>query len=109
MINILRSLEMKNSSRKNYTLEFKIEAVRLIESECYSLSEASIRLGIPKSTLSKWKGKHGRNHHSHTCNNKENTLSLFEQKQIRKELERVRRERDILKKALAYFAADPLK
>ena len=33
-------------------------------------------------------------------------MSIFEQKQLQKELEKTRRERDILKKALAYFAAE---
>lgn len=102
---------MNNSRRKNYNQEFKIETVRLIESEGYSLGEAEMRLGVPKSTLSKWKAQYGRHNSTSSSNhnNKEISLTVFEQKQLQKELDRVKRERDILKKALAYFAADPQK
>jgi transposase len=97
---------MTNQTRRNYTKEFKMEAIKLVESEGYSLGEASIRLGISKSALSKWKALYGHNSSSTSGSNKEDVgLSVFEQKQLQKELERVRRERDILKKALAYFAA----
>jgi transposase len=101
---------MKINSRKQYNNDFKIEAVELIERERYSLSEASVRLGISKSTLSKWKQLFGHNSNPNRSvinSSKESGLTIFEQKQLQKELEKVRRERDILKKALAYFAAEP--
>ena len=97
---------MIKETRRNYSKEFKIEAVKLIESEGYSLGEGSIRLGVGKSTLSKWKTLHGHNNNLNPVISKDKGLSVFEQKQLQKELDRVRRERDILKKALAYFAAD---
>jgi transposase len=100
---------MIKSTRRNYNQDFKIEAVKLLEAEKYSYGEASIRLGVAKSTLIKWKALYGHNNDSMLSNNKEAGLTVFEQKQLQKELERVRRERDILKKALAYFAADPQK
>lgn len=100
---------MINSTRRNYDQAFKIEAVKLIELEKYSLGEASARFGIAKSTISKWKALYGHNNSSSFANNKESGLTVFEQKQLQEELERVKRERDILKKALAYFAADPQK
>jgi transposase-like protein len=46
---------MKNSTRQYYTKEFKLKTIKLIEAEGYSLGEVSLRLGISKSTLSKWK------------------------------------------------------
>ncbi len=96
-------------NRKQYNNDFKLETVELIERERYSLGEASMRLGISKSTLSKWKQLLG--HNSKISNSginviKELGLTIFEQKQLQKELEKVRRERDILKKALAYFAVE---
>jgi transposase len=100
---------MSKLTRRNYSHDFKVEAVRLVEAEGYSLGEASIRLGISKSALSKWKALYGHNACSSSSSNKDGGLTVFEQKQLQKELERVRRERDILKKALAYFAADPQK
>lgn len=103
--NILRVRKMSkesNSRRKRYSEDFKKEVVRLIEKESYSLGEASLRFGIGKSTLSKWKRLFGHNTNSESM--KSEGLTLFEQKQLQKELSRTKEERDILKKALAYFA-----
>ena len=96
------------NKRQSFNQEFKIETVKLIKKEGYSLSEASIRLGISKTTLSRWKNLYGHKQDADSLE-KPDSLSIFEQKQLQKELERVRRERDILKKALAYFATDPQK
>ena len=93
--------EHKNT-RRHYEEDFKLASVRLIEKEGYSLGEASLRLGIPKTTLSKWKRLFG--HNTDSTGVKSEGLTLFEQKQLQKELARTREERDILKKALAYFA-----
>ena len=100
---------MSKGARKSYSQEFKIEAVRLIEEENYSLGQAASRLGVSKSVLAKWKSLYGFKKGLSDSSSQSAGLSLFEQKQIQKELERVRRERDILKKALAYFAQDPQK
>jgi len=100
---------MSKGTRKSYSQEFKVEAVRLIEEEGYSLGQASSRLGVSKSVLAKWKSLYGLKRDFSSSSNQSAGLSLFEQKQLQKELDRVRRERDILKKALAYFAQDPQK
>lgn len=100
---------MNKEARRSYSQEFKFEAVRLIEEENYSLGEAATRLGVSKSVLGKWKSLYGHKKSSGGSENQSIGLSLFEQKQMQKELEKVRRERDILKKALAYFAQDPQK
>ncbi|AIF81834.1 hypothetical protein I862_06400 [endosymbiont of Acanthamoeba sp. UWC8] len=47
---------MRKETRRNYTKEFKVEAVRLITEEGYSLSQAAEGLGISKSTIAKWAG-----------------------------------------------------
>ena len=97
---------MLKKQRKNYDVNFKKEAVSLVEQEGYSLSEAATRFGVSKSTMASWKKNFG-----HTSKERPNattsSLSLYDQKQLEKELLNVRRERDILKKALAYFAANP--
>jgi len=91
--------------KKNYTADFKEEAVKLVTQQGYKLEEAADRLGISKSALSKWKKallKEG------------NIKSAFPGKgylkpedaafkALQKEVDRLRRERDILKKAMAYF------
>ncbi len=96
--------DLQKKTRRHYEEDFKIEAVRLIEKEGYSLGEASFRLGISKTTLSKWKQIFGYNRASDSGGSI--GLTIFEQKQLQKELARTREERDILKKALAYFAAE---
>lgn len=96
--------DIQKKTRRHYEEDFKIEAVRLIEKEGYSLGEASLRLGISKTTLSKWKQIFGHNRASDSGST--TSLTIFEQKQLQKELARTREERDILKKALAYFAAE---
>jgi len=100
---------MREGTRRRYDTAFKIETVKLIESENYSLGEASIRLGISKSSLGQWKRLYGHNNKNITSNGSKSGLTLFERQQLEKELLRVRKERDILKKALAYFAVDPVK
>jgi transposase len=91
---------------KSYTADFKEEAVKLITEQNYTLSDAADRLGVSKSALSKWK---------QALLNEGNAKSAFPGKgylkpddaafkELQKEVERLRRERDILKKAMAYFA-----
>ena len=96
--------DIQKKTRRHYEEDFKIEAVRLIEKEGYSLGDASLRLGISKTTLSKWKQLFG--HNTGSDSGSATGLTIFEQKQLQKELARTREERDILKKALAYFALD---
>jgi len=97
---------MPNLKRTRYDLNFKQEAVSLVEQEGYSMSEGGKRFGVSKTTMALWVKQYG-----HASNNKTkvngSSMSLFEQKQLQKELTNVRRERDILKKALAYFVANP--
>ncbi len=85
-------------SRK-YTAEYKREAVKLVKEGGLSLSGAARDLGIASSTLCKWvKESTEPDPTSLTINEKE------ELKVLRKEVKRLRMERDILKKATAYFA-----
>jgi transposase len=92
--------------RKNYSREFKLEAVRLISEKGYSLAEASRNLGIEYSVLRRWKRELADNPQSAfpgkgRLNHRDQQL-----RDLQRELERVKEERDILKKALAYFAED---
>ncbi|AIF80982.1 transposase IS3/IS911 family protein [endosymbiont of Acanthamoeba sp. UWC8] len=101
---------MRKERRRNYTKEFKVEAVRLVTEEGYSLSQAAEGLGISKSTIAKWKRVLSNKGDKDIAFPGKGQLNPEEAKLkgLQKELERVKRERDILKKALAYFA-DPLK
>jgi transposase len=86
-------------TRKQFTEEFKAEAIRLVKEGGVSVSRAAQDLGIGESTLSKWlKIAAANSPEPLTLNEKE------ELRVLRKEVTQLRMERDILKKATAYFA-----
>ena len=92
--------------RARYTLEFKLEAVRLVKSG----QEASVTarvLGIPKQTLSNWVRLAERGELQGAAD-RPVSAEQMELARLRAELARVKMERDILKKATAYFAKESL-
>jgi len=92
-----------------YTKEFREEATCLVLEHGMSAGEAAKRLSMPKSTLETWvraarKGKLG------NIGNGRVPLTEVEQElaRVKRELAVTRMERDILKKAAAYFARESL-
>ena len=86
-------------SSKRYTLEFKAEAVKQVTERGYSVTEVAARLGVSAHSLYKWVG----GCRSIRGKKREDDL-LAENAKLKTELKRVQEERDILKKAAAYFA-----
>ena len=89
-------------AKGKFTEEFKEEAVKQVKERGYRVSEVSERLGVSAHSLYKWlkqargnNGRHGKDHEE--ALQKENV-------RLKNELKRVEEERDILKKATAYFA-----
>jgi transposase len=97
---------MSNKKRKSYSREFKLEAVRLITEKGYSIAEASKNLGIEYSVLRRWKKQLADDPDSAFPGKGKLKAQDEEMRKLQRELERVKEERDILKKALAYFAED---
>ena len=100
---------MKRVPQGRYTREFRREAVKVVIEEELSLPEAGRRLSLPPSTLGYWvklhkAGKLG------DVGKTYRPLSDVEMELARtkKELAMVKMERDILKKAAAYFAKESL-
>jgi transposase-like protein len=94
----------ETGKRASYTLEFKLEAVRLIQGGQACSVTAKV-LGIPKQTLENWvrleaKGK------LTGAGAKPVSAEQMELARLRAELARVKMERDILKKATAFFARE---
>ena len=85
---------------KRYTDEFKIEAVRQVMEHGHPAVEVAQRLGVTPQSLRDWKRKFGKND---VVRRVEQDQSA-EMRRLRSELRRVTEERDILKKATAYFA-----
>jgi transposase len=96
---------MKKRTRRNYTQEFKEEAVKLISNQGYSFAEAGRNLGVNPNVLSRWKkeieGVDGSGLSSARAVSVQSEL-----KRLRKENKRLRMEREILKKAAAFFAKE---
>lgn len=89
-------------SSKRYPEEFKIEAVKQITERGYPVSEVSKRLDVTTHSLYAWVKKYGPGKDQHQAKADEQA----ELKRLRKELARVTEERDLLKKAAAYFARE---
>ena len=95
--------EVKHRAR--YTLEFKLEAVRLVKAGP-EVSVTARVLGVPKATLGNWvrlaeKGE------LQGAGDRPVSAEQMELARLRAELARVKMERDILGKATAYFAKLP--
>lgn len=92
--------------RRTYTREFKVEVVRLVTEEGYSIREAAERLGISGNSLRAWR-KELLREADEAFPGKGVVSSRDEQmRKLREENRRLRMERDILKKATAFFAND---
>lgn len=94
---------MERLPRKAYTYEFKLEAVRLVESG-QSVAEASRSLGVVEQTLSNWIRAHKAGKLTANGRGSKLTAEQIEIRQLRAELARIKMERDILGKAMAFFA-----
>ena len=99
---------MNQIKKPYYSLEFKQDAVQLILSKGYSIQEAVISLGVSASALRKWvTAEKGGSKNNHTISGNKLTLSEHEELlRLRKENIKLKMEREILKKAAAFFAQE---
>ena len=94
--------------RRTYTSEFKVEAVKLVTERGYSVAEAARSLGVHTTLLRSWKqALEAQGDQAFPGHGK---LPPFEEeiRRLRAENQRLRAERDILKKATALFAQEAL-
>ncbi len=92
--------------RKHYSKQFKIDAIKLVTEQGFNVSEAARNLGIHHSSLRRWK-KQLESDGNLAFPGKGNLSSEKEElNRLRKENKRLRMERDILKKATAFFAKE---
>jgi transposase len=93
--------------RQTYDKAFKQEAVRLVIEEGCSASEVERKLAIGKNTVSRWV-REFLDDPQHSFPGKGKLKAPDDElRSLRRELERVKHERDILKKAVAIFTKDP--
>ncbi len=87
---------------KQYTKEFKEEAVALVTEQGYTVPEAAKSLGINPNLLYRWKDKAEENQAGTALAEDERA----ELQRLRKENKELRMEKEILKKASAFFAKE---
>ena len=97
---------MKKQQR--YTPEFRAEAVKLVTEQGLSQETAAKRLAIPKGTLANWIAASKASTRPSVPGARSAAELAAENNRLRKELAEARIERDILKKATAYFARESL-
>ena len=95
---------MSSKSRARYTLEFKLEAIRLVKAG-QSMTVTAKVLGVAEQTLYNWI-KLDREGQLNGVGAKPVNPEQMEIARLRAELSRVKMERDILKKATAFFAKE---
>ena len=89
-------------SYKQYSKEFKEEAVALVREQGYTVAEAAKSLGIGANMLYRWKDKIEAEQEGKTLSEDERE----ELKRLRREVKNLRMEKEILKKASAFFAKE---
>ena len=90
--------------RGKHSREFKLEAVKQVVEHGRTVSEVADGLGINRNMLTRWKRQFEEDGDIAFPGNGRLTEVEEENRKLRKELANVRQEREILKKAAAYFA-----
>jgi transposase len=94
-------------ARKTYTREFKLQALRMIADQGLSVAEVARRLGVGENCLRNWR-RAAREHGTGAFPGPGTPTPADEEvRRLRAEVARLRAERDLLKKAAAYFASPP--
>jgi transposase len=91
--------------RKVYTPEFKLRAVQMITEQKLSVAEVARRLGVTENRLHDWKKAVAKKGAGAFPGSGHLTPVEEELRRLRAEVKRLEAERDILKKATAFFAA----
>lgn len=93
--------------RRRFTAEFKREAVRVAKQSGVARSQVARELGLNANMLSRWVREAEAGKWEMSAGTPLKTEQQQELERLRRELKRVTTERDILKKAVAYFAKEP--
>jgi len=91
-------------ARRKFTREFKISAVKLVNEQGYSPPQAARSLGVDAASVREWVKKFS---DEEGLGPTGEGAAQAELRRLRKENARLRMEREILKKAAAFFAKEP--
>ncbi len=92
--------------RKKYSKEFKLDAVSLITEQSYTRAEAARSLGINANMLGRWATEFQTKDGQAFRGNGKLTPEQEENKKLKARVKRLEMEKDILKKATVFFAAE---
>lgn len=96
---------MAKAKRKKYSRDFKIEAVKMMDSDV-SNTQIARKLGIDVSMLYRWRTQLEAEAQHAFPGKGSQTPEQAELTRLRKEVDRLRKERDFLKKTAIFFARD---
>ena len=92
--------------RRKFSREFKLEAVRLVRDRGVSAAQAARDLEVHANVLRKWVGDFASDPQQAFPGHGQMKPEQLEIDRLRRQVAKLRAERDILKKAAAYFAKD---
>ena len=95
---------MPSKKRTVYSRDFKIEAVKLVTDQNYSIAEAADSLGVSASAMRAWVGKYQSEGQNAFPGRGKLPPDQEELRRLREENRRLKMDREILKKATAFFA-----
>ena len=97
---------MRPKKRKNYTKQFKLDTVKLVIEEKCSASEVSRNLGIGNGTVQRWVREYNAQQTDAFTGNGRMSPEQEKIKKLEAEVKRLKMEREILKKATAFFVKE---
>lgn len=92
--------------RRKFSREYKLEAVKLVRERGVSVAQAARDLDVHENVLRKWVKDHGSDPTQAFPGHGQMKPEQLEIERLRREVAKLKAERDILKKAAAYFAKD---
>ncbi len=93
-------------ARRRFSREFKLEAVRLVREQDVSVAQAARDLGLHENVLRKWVRLYEADPVNAFPGQGQQKPEQAEVATLKREIKKLRAERDILKKAAAYFAKE---
>jgi transposase len=97
---------LDQNKRKQYTREFKKEAIELVTKQDYTVTQAAKSLGINGNMLGRWRREYLAKEKQAFPGTGHQPSEVEELNRLREENRRLKLEKEILKKAAAYFARE---
>jgi transposase len=94
------------NEKKKYSKEFKLDAISLVKDQGYTRMEAGKSLGINRQLISRWISEHESAGEESFRGHGKLTAEQLEIRRLKEENKRLKMEKEILKKAAAFFAQE---